>query len=234
MLAIYKRDVKSFFKTPAGYIFMGIFLCASGFLCSLSTLQAQTCDVSTYFQFLMFAYVVIIPLLTMKSFAEEKRQGTEQLLLTSPVSLWSMVLAKFAAAFTMFLITIGVSCLFFIPLGIYGEPNPGKILGCLIGMILIASCFIAIGLFVSSLTENQFVAAMGTVGLLALLVILGVLDSYINSKLISVIIGWVSIYSRFTNFTYGIFDLPAVLYYISVCVVFLFFTVRIYEKRRYA
>ncbi len=234
MFAIFKRDIKSYFKTPAGYIFMGIFLCASGFLCSLSTLQAQTCDVSSYFQLLMFAYVIIIPLLTMKSFAEERRQGTEQLLLTSPVSLWSMVLAKFAAAFTMFIITIAVSCLFFIPLGIYGEPNPGKILGCLIGMILIASCFIAIGLFVSSLTENQFVAAMGTVGFLAFLVVLGVLDSYITSPIISAVIGWVSIYSRFANFTYGIFDIAAVLYYISVCAVFLFFTVRIYEKRRYA
>lgn len=234
MFAIYKRDIMSYFKTPAGYIFMGIFLCAAGFLCSLSTLQAQTCDVSSYYQLLMFAYVIIIPLLTMKSFAEERKQGTEQLLLTSPVSLWSMVIAKFLAAFTMFVITIAVSCVFFIPLGMYGEPNAGKILGCLIGMILIASCFIAIGLFISSLTENQFVAAMGTIGLLALLVVLGVLDSYINNAVISAVIGWLSIYSRFTVFTYGIFDIAAVVYYISVCAVFLFFTVRIYEKRRYA
>lgn len=234
MIAIFKRDIKAYFRTPAGYIFMGIFLCAAGFLCSLSTLQSQTCDVSNYFQLLMFAYVVILPLLTMKSFAEERKQGTEQLLLTSPVSLWSMVLAKFAAAFTMFLITVALSCLFFIPLGIYGEPNAGKILGCLIGMILIAMCFISIGLFVSSLTENQFVAAMGTIGLLAFLVVLGVLDTYISSAVISAVIGWVSIYSRFTSFTYGIFDPASVLYYISVCAVFLFFTVRIYEKRRYA
>lgn len=234
MTAIYKRELKAFFKTPSGYVFMGIFLLASAFLFSLTTLQAQTTDVSTYFVLLMFAYVIIIPLLTMKSFAEEKRCGTEQLLLTSPVNLWGMVGAKFLAAFTMFALTIAISCINFIALGVYGEPNVGRIFGCLVGMILIASCFISIGLFISSLTDNQFVAAIGTIGLLAFLVILGVLDSYINSAVISAVIGWVSIYSRFSNFTYGIFDVASALYYISVALVFLFFTVRIYEKRRYA
>lgn len=234
MTAIYKRELKAFFKTPSGYVFMGIFLLASAFLCALSTLQAQTTDVSTYFQMLMFAYVIIIPLLTMKSFAEEKKNGTEQLLLTSPVSLWGMVGAKFLAAFTMFALTIGISCINFIPLGICGEPNVGRIFGCLIGMVLIASCFISIGLFISSLTDNQFVAAIGTIGALAFLIVLGVLDSYINSSVISAVISWVSIYSRFANFTYGIFDVASALYYVSVAAVFMFFTVRIYEKRRYA
>lgn len=234
MTAIYKRELKAYFKTPSGYVFIGIFLLASAFLCALSTLQAGTTDVSTYFLLLMFAYVIIIPLLTMKSFAEEKKNGTEQLILTSPVSLWSLVGAKFAAAFTMFALTMAVSCINFIPLGIYGEPNGGRIFGCLVGMVLIASCFISIGLFVSSLTDNQFVAAIATIGILAFLVVLGVLDSFISSSVISAIISWVSIYSRFSNFTYGIFDISSALYYISFAAVFLFFTVRIYEKRRYA
>lgn len=234
MTAIYKRDIKAYFKTPVGYVFMGVFLCASAFLCALTTLQAKTTDVSNYFQLLMFAYVIILPLLTMKSFAEEKKQGTEQLILTSPVSLWGLVTAKFLSAFTMFLITIGVSCVFFIPLGVYGTVNFGRLLGCLIGIILIAMCFIAIGLFISSLTENQFAAAMGTIGFLAFLVILGVLDSFINSRVISAIINWLSIYSRYTYFVYGIFDVSSALYYISVAAVFLFLTVRVYEKRRYA
>ena len=102
MQTIYKREMRSYFTTPTGYIFAAIFLCASGFLFALCTLQMQTSDVSAYFQFLMYAYIVVIPLLTMKSFAEEKKNGTEQLLLTSPVSLTSMVMAKFLAAFTMF------------------------------------------------------------------------------------------------------------------------------------
>ena len=234
MVAIYKREMRAFFKTPVGYIFMGIFLCASAFLCSFATLKQQSCDVSLYFQLLIMAYVVILPLLTMKSFAEEKKQGTEQLLLTSPVSLTSLVGAKFLSAMTMFVITLGVSCLYFIPLGIYGEPNAGRIFGCVIGMILIGMCFIAIGILVSSLTENQFVAAMVTIGILALLVILGVISTYVNSTVISTVISWVSIYSRFTNFTYGIFDVASALYYISVAGVCLFLTVRVFERRRFA
>lgn len=234
MIAIYKREIRAFFTTPVGYIFMGIFLCVSAFLFSFATLQSGTSDASNYYQLLMIAYVVVLPLLTMKSFAEEKRQGTEQLLLTSPISLLSLVAAKFLACFTMYVVTLGVTCLYFIPLGQYGEPNMGKIFGCLIGMVLIGACFIAIGLFISSLTENQFVAAMGTIGILALLVVLGVMNTYISSDFISMIIGWVSIYSRFSFFTYGIFDISAAVYYISVAFVFLFLTVRVYEKRRYA
>lgn len=234
MSAIYKRDLKAFFRTPSGYVFMAIFLAASGFLYSFTCLHNQTTDVSTYFTMLMFSYVIVIPLLTMKSFAEEKRQGTEQLLLTSPVSIVKLVAAKFFACFTLFLITLAVSCLYMIPLAIYGEPNAGKIFGCLIGMILIATCFIAIGLFVSSLTHNQFVAALGTIGILAVFLALGLAESYLTSGVIREIINWVSIYSRFTYFTYGLFDVSAALYYVSVAAVFLFLTVRVYEKRRYA
>ena len=240
MFAIYKREMRAFFTTPVGYVFMGIFLAASGFLFSINCLFKQNSDVSGFFVMLMFAYVVIIPLLTMKSFAEERRQGTEQLLLTSPVSLVKLVAAKGAACFTMFLITLAISCLYFIPLGIYGSPNAGKIFGCLIGMVLIALCFISIGLFVSSLTQNQFVAAMGTIGILTLFLALGLIESNINTGItfldtaLKTVIDWVSIYSRFSYFTYGLFDVGAAVYYVSVAAVFLFMTVRVYEKRRYA
>ena len=78
MLAIFKRELRSYFTTPTGYVFAAIFLCASGFLFAFCTLQMQTADVSSYFQFLMYAYIVIIPLLTMRSFSEEKKSGTEQ------------------------------------------------------------------------------------------------------------------------------------------------------------
>jgi len=226
--------MSAYFKTPIGYVFMAIFLAASGFLFSFNCLHRATSDVANYFVMLMFAYVIIIPLLTMKSFAEERRQGTEQLLLTSPVKLSALVAAKFLAAFSMFLITLAVSCLYFIVLGIYGEPNLGKIAGCLVGMIFIAACFIAVGLFVSSLTQNQFVAAMGTIGVLILFLALGLLETYVSSPAVKAVIGWVSIYSRFSYFTYGLFDVASAIYYVSVAAVFLFLTVRVYEKRRYA
>lgn len=234
MQAIYKREMRSYFTTPTGYIFAAIFLCASGFLFALCTLQMQTSDVSAYFQFLMYAYIVVIPLLTMKSFAEEKKNGTEQLLLTAPVSLTSMVLAKFLAAFTMFAGTLLVSSLAMAVLGLYSEPNWARVIGCTVGILLVGICFIAIGLFVSSLTDNQFVAAIGTIALLAGLVVVAIINGLIDNYYLRLVLDWISIYSRYMNFTYGIFDVASAVYYLSICVVFLFLTVRVYEKRRLA
>lgn len=234
MQAIYKREMRSYFTTPTGYIFAAVFLCASGFLFALCTLQMQTSDVSAYFQFLMYAYIIVIPLLTMKSFAEEKKNGTEQLLLTAPVSLTSMVLAKFLAAFTMFAGTLLVSSLAMAVLGLYSEPNWARVIGCTVGILLVGICFIAIGLFVSSLTDNQFIAAIGTIALLAGLVVVAIINGLIDNYYLRLVLDWISIYSRYMNFTYGIFDVASAVYYLSICVVFLFLTVRVYEKRRLA
>lgn len=226
--------MRTYFTTPAGYIFMAIFLCAAGFIFSLTTLQEQSTDVALYFQILMIAYIVLIPLLTMRSFAEEKRNKTEQLLLTAPVSLWSLVLSKFLAAFTLFLGTVAVSSLFFVTLGMYGDPNWGRILGCTVGMIFIGVCFIAIGMFLSSLTDNQFTAAVTTIGVLCGLVVLAMLNGILDSYVLRLVLDWISIYSRYTNFTMGIFDFSSAVYYLSMCGVFLFLTVRVYEKRRFS
>jgi len=234
MFAIYKREMHSYFTTPIGYVFVAVFLAVSGFCFGLTTLQMQTSDVSAYFQILMFAYVVMIPLLTMKTFAEERRTRTEQLLLTAPVSLSGMVLAKFLAAFTMFLGTLAVTSLYYIPLAQYGEVNWARVWGSMVAMVLIGMTFVAIGIFVSSLTENQFTAALGTIGILLALLVIGMLNSLIDTYAVRAVLDWVSIYSRYANFTYGIFDFGAVVYYISITVVFLFLSVRVFEKRRWA
>ena len=235
MTAIYKREMRSYFTTPTGYIFAAVFLCASGFLFSVATLREQNADAAVYFQLLIYAYIVIVPLLTMRTFAEEKKNGTEQLILTSPVSLTGVVIAKFLAAFTMFLGTLLVSCTFFGAFAIYAtDPNWAKVIGCAVGVVLIGMCFIAIGLFVSSLTDNLFVAALGTIAILAGLVFVAILNNYIDVYFIRMILNWISIYSRYGNFANGMFDIASAVYYISVCIVFLFLTVRVYEKRRLA
>ena len=234
MLAIYKREMRSYFTTPIGYVFIAVFLAVSGFSFALTTLQTQSSDVSLYFQFLMFAYIVILPLLTMKTFAEERRTRTEQLLLTAPVSLPGMVLAKFFAAFTMFFGTLLVSALYFYPLSLYGDVNWARVWGSLIAMVLIGMTFISIGIFVSSLTENQFTASFATIGILLGLMIVAALNNIIDSYAVRAVLDWISIYSRYMNFTYGIFDFGAVVYYTSLCVVFLFLSVRVFEKRRWS
>ncbi len=233
MTAVYKREMLTYFTTPQGYVFAAVFFLTSAFIFSMTTLQLQTTDISLYFKLLLVAYVIILPLLTMKTFAEEKRTRTDQLLLTSPVSVTGIILGKFFASFTMLVSTVVISLIFCIPLAIYGTPNFAKIIGCMIALIFVGMCFIAVGIFMSTLTENQFVAAIATIASLGGLVALSYLNSLINFYPLRIVLSWLSIYSRYQNFTYGIFDVGAALYYISLCAVFLFLTHRSLVRRRY-
>ena len=234
MLAIYKKEMRTYFTTPLGYVFIAVFLAVSGFVFAFSTFQTQTSDVSGYFQLMIFGYIVIIPLLTMRSFAEERRTRTEQLLMTSPVTIPAMVFAKFLAAFTMFAGTVLLSCVHYLPIFGYGEPNVGRAVGCLIAMLLLGMCFIAVGIFVSTLTESIVTASIGTMTILLVFVVAAIFNNLIDSYVIRSVLSWISVYSRYVNFTYGMFDIAAAVYYLSITGVFLFLAIRVYERRRYA
>lgn len=234
MFAIYKRELRSYFVSPIGYIFVAIFLLASSLLFSYCTLQAgANSSTATYFSMLMYAFIIVLPLLTMKLFADEKKMRTEQLLLTSPVSLMGMVMAKFLAAYTVFAGTYLTSCLNFIVLYQFGTPNTAILIGSSLAILLAGAACIAVGVFISSLTENQLIAALGTMAIIIFFVLSSALNVYIDSSFIRSIINWVSILERFTNFTAGIFDFNAIVYYLSLSFVFLFLTVRVYDKRRW-
>lgn len=244
MSAIFKRDLKSYFTTPVGYVYMAIFLAVNGGAFSMFTIQeGSDSKVASYFTTMIFALIILIPLLTMKTFSEEKKLKTEQLLMTSPVSLGGMVMGKFLAAYTVFAGTFIIGCLNFTALFKYGpknyagtasEYNGAILLGSTIAVLLIGAAFVAIGVFISSMTENQVISAIGTMAVMGLFLVIGLLNSYIPFAPVRTALSWLSIYSRFANFTYGIFDFNAVLYYFSICFVFLFLTVRVYEKRRWA
>ena len=234
MLAIYKRELRSYFVSPIGYIFVAIFLIASGLLFSYCTLHAgANSSTATYFSLLMYVFIIVLPLLTMKLFADEKKMRTEALLLTSPVSLMGMVAAKFLAAYTVFATTFLISCLDFLVLYQYGTPNSAILFGSSLAILLAGAACIAIGVFISSLTENQLIAALGTMAIIVFFVLTSMLNGYIDSAFIRSIINWVSIMERFVNFTSGIFDFNAIVYYLSLSFVFLFLTVRVYDKRRW-
>ncbi len=247
MFAIYKKELRSYFINPVGYVYVGVFLAMSALLCCYTTLQSLTYDTRTYFTYMIFALVVLIPLLTMRLFSEEKKLRTEQMLMTAPVSLTGMVLGKFFAAFTLFTGTLLVSCVNFFPLyaiasdernasslssDVIGPVN-GEIVGRLIGIILIGAAFIAIGTFISSFTESQLAAAVVTIAVILGMVVLGFVNSSIDSYAVRFVIDWISVLSRFSNFSYGLFDFSALVYYLSICMVFLFLTVRVYDKRRW-
>ena len=255
MLAIYRKEIRSYFINPIGYIYLGVFLVFAALLFSYATLNKGTYSTASYFTFLIFSFVILIPLLTMRLFAEERKLRTEQLLLTAPVTITGMVLGKYFAALTVFAGGILLSCINFIPLYVIGAaeragektasthigPVTGEILGSLFAILLLGAALIAVGTLISSLTENQLSAAVITVGAISGMVFLNLLNGLTDADgqprirwyPVRFVIDWVSVMSRFGNFSNGIFDFAALFYYLSIAFVFLFLTVRVYEKRRW-
>jgi len=247
MLAIYKKELRSYFTNPLGFVFVGIFLAVSALLFSYTTFLSKTYDTSSYFLLMIFVLVLLLPLLTMRLFAEEKKLRTEQLLLTAPISLTGMVLGKFFAAFTMFFGCMLVSCINLIPLyaiaaaergnlsysTTYVGPVTAQIVGSMIAIILIGAAFIALGTLVSTLTENQLAAAIITMAAIFGLIFTSLISSFVPVVWIRTALNWISVLGRFTNLSNGVFDIAAAVYYLSLTFVFLFLTVRVYEKRRW-
>ena len=256
MLAIYRKEIRSYFINPIGYIYLGVFLVFSALLCCYTTLISASYSTSSYFTYLIFSFVILIPILTMRLFAEERKLRTEQLLLTAPVTITGMVMGKYLAALTLYVGGILISCVNFIPLYIIGAaeragesdyalthigPVTGEIVGSVIAVILLGAALIAVGTLISALTENQLSAAVITVGVIAVMVLLNVFNlltdsdgqPIIGSYAVRFVISWVSVISRFSAFSQGVFDYSALLYYVSLAFIFLFLPVRVYEKRRW-
>jgi ABC-2 type transport system permease protein len=236
MSAIYKRELRAFFSSPIGYIFVAVFFAVNGALFNYMVLRSSDSGgIGTYYMTILFLFIIIIPLLTMKLFSDERRQHTEQLLLSAPVRLGAMVCGKFFAAYTVFAGTFLLSELLgMIPLYTYGSPNTALLLGNTVGILLIGAAFVAMGTFFSSLTESQLVSALVTMFFIALLLLVSMLNSYIDSAFVRTVLNWISIFSRFYDFSYGIFNFTSLFYYASIVFVFLFLTVRVYEKKRWA
>ena len=166
MLAIYKREMRSYFTSWIGYIFLAIAIAISAFIFCLSTFLygTGTSDTASYFSMMIYLMIIFIPILTMRSFSEERKQKTEVLLMTSPVSSLSMVLGKYLSALTMFAIYIVFSLINLIPLCAHAtfdtisdtmNINGGMIFGSYIALFLVGAAFIAIGIFVSSLQKTN-------------------------------------------------------------------------------
>ena len=236
MLAIFKREMRSYFTSPVGYMFCAIFFAVSGFLFMLNTVQAgENANYSGYFSVILFLFIVIIPLLTMKLISEETKMKTDQLIMTAPITLADIVLGKYLAALAMFGGSFIISsAVYYIPLAMYGNPNLALYIGCVLGVFLVGSAFISIGIFISSLTENQFISAFGTIGAIIFLLFVSSLNSYINNEVVRNFLSGLSITSRYSYFSYGLFSYDSLIYFISLSAVFLFLTIRVFEKRRWS
>jgi len=234
MLAIYKREMRSYFTGVIGYVFLVLFLAIGGAIFCLTTLFSMSANVTNYFLYMLIVSAVILPLLTMKSFSDERKSKTEQLLLTAPVSITGMVLGKFLAAFTMFGGALLVNSLYFIILYFYAQVKTAVLIGNFIALILVGMTFISIGVFVSSLTENQLSAAVGTMAIILVLLAIGIINTLLPDAFwLRYVFNCISIFTRFQTFTNGYFDLSSLLYYLSVTAVFVYLTIRVYDRRRY-
>jgi ABC-2 type transport system permease protein len=234
MLAIYKREMRSYFTGTIGYVFLVLFLAVAGLAFCYTTLFSMSAEVGSFYIIMMIFSAIALPLLTMKSFSEERKSKIEQLLLTAPVSLGSMVLGKFLAAYTMFAGATIFSSLYFLILYRYAFIQVGILLGNIVALLLVGFVFIAIGLFVSALTENQLAAAVGTIGIIMAFLLVGLINTFLPASYwLRYVFDSVSIFTRFQTFANGYFDLSTVIYYISMGGIFLYLTYRVYDRRRF-
>jgi ABC-2 type transport system permease protein len=166
MLAVYKRELRAYFSSPIGYIFSGFFLLIAGIFFTMTVLFAQSPEFTSVLSSVIFVFLLLVPILTMRLMSEDRSKKVDQLLLTSPLSLTGLVLGKYLAAITVFAGTIAVMGIYPIIMSGYGVINAPEIFGGFIGFFLLGCSFVAVGLYISSITESQVVAAIVTFGVL--------------------------------------------------------------------
>ena len=188
----------------------------------------------TYVYSYMFSYCrMVIPILSMRTISDDQKNKTDQALLTAPVSVMGIVIGKFLAAFFVYFIALTGTLMPGVVISFFGAPNWSEILGNYVGSLLYGGAMISIGVFISSLTVSQIIAAIGTFAVSILLVIIGQISSSFSGTWIADVVKWISFESRYSPFTQGQFNLSSVVYFISVMAIFVFFTTRKIESRRY-
>ena len=234
MGAIFRREMGAFFTSGIAYVFLAGFALFSGLFFSLNVVGSGISDMSPMFSSMFLIVVFLIPILTMRLLSEEKKNRTDQGLLTAPVSLTSIVLGKYFAALALFIIAESVVFIYSIIIALCGQVVWSTLLGNYFAMLFLGAAFIAIGLFISSLTENQMASAVIGIFVLFMLYLMDSLAVNIPVEFIQKALIAASFYSRYIELTRGVFDLSTIVYFISRAVLFNFFTVRVLDKRRWA
>ena len=233
MKAVLKREIRSYFTSPIGYVCIAVLLALFGYWYYIVMLAGSSSNIPYVYSYMLSYCMMIIPILTMKTISDDQKNKTDQALLTAPVSVLSIVMGKFLAAFFVFFVAITGTLLPSVAITFFGAPNWTEILGNYVGTLLYGGAMIAIGVFISSLTVSQIIAAIGTFAVPILLVIIGQISSSVSGTWIAEVVTWISFESRYDPFTQGQFNLSSVVYFISVMAVFVFFTTRKIESRRY-
>lgn len=234
MSAILKRELGAFFSSATAYVVMAVFFFFSGLFFNFYVFAQNSTSLTYVFSNMFFIIMFLIPIITMKSFAEEKRQKSDQALLTSPCSLTEIVLGKFLGAFILYALCNAIFLVYAVVISFFAQPQWSVILCTLLGMLLLGGAMIAINIFISVLTESQVVAAVLGMGAGLLISMMNYFISIISISWINAILEKISFMAYFENFTYGILSITDVVFFVSVIALFLFFTVRALEKRRWS
>ncbi len=232
MLAIMRKEIKSYFYAPVAYILIGLFILLSSVFFTYN-LFMQDPNFHENLETMKFLLIFVVPILTMRIIAEDRKNKTEVLLITSPQSLMSIVLGKFLAAYVVFLVMTAITFIYPIIMVFFGGRVTAQLVGAYIGFILLGAAFISIGVFASSLTENQMIAAIVSFVILLIIWLIEPLG-YMFGGILSMILNWISLTSRYGDFAQGLLKVSSIVYYISFAAVFVFLTVRVMEKRRWS
>lgn len=233
MTAIYRREIHSYLSSLIGYIYIAVFWFFSGFYFWGTTLGSNSTEMSYVFSNLFSICIFLIPILTMRLLSEERRNKTDQLLITAPLSLLSLVLGKFLAALTIFIIGVLQTLLCALLVSAFAPPDWAVVLGNCVGLVLLGAALIAIGLFISSVTENQVIAAIGGFAAGLMLLMLDSLSYVLNNRLVTQVIESLSFNNHYIKFTQGLLDFADITFFVSVAAVFIFMTVGVLARRRW-
>ena len=224
MWAVFKKELKSYFLSPIGYVVVGILLLVASVFFYLTTVKYSSIDLGgLYFYTALYGLLIAVPLLTMRMFSEERKTGTEQLILTSPVSITGVVLGKFLAAMAVITIALIISFMYFGILCYFGSPNILLVLVAMLGFLLISGTAVSIGMFASSITESQVIAGVLTMGFLIITLFVPDLDIGLPD---------IAIMSFYQNFPSGVIKLSDVVGPVSLALMFITFTIIVMQRRK--
>ena len=224
MFAVMKKELKSYFFSPIGYVVIGIFLLCFSVFFYLTVLSYGSVDLSIlYYYTALYGLIIIVPILTMRTFSEERKNGTEQLLLTSPTGMFKVVLGKLFSALLVIVITLLISFMFFFIVMYFGSSNIVTTLVSMLGFVLISLAALSFGIFASSLTENQVIAGVITVAFL----IISLFITDISSKF-----SGFALMNYYTSFAQGVISIENIISLLLFSIVFISLTIIVMQRRK--
>ncbi|MDR1001765.1 MAG: ABC transporter permease [Oscillospiraceae bacterium] len=234
MKAIIKKELSGYFRSPVGYVFCGVYIFFSAMYFNAVLSGGSSSDYPEIYYGMLNIILILLPVLTMRLFSEERKNKTDQVLLTSPVSIFSIVMGKFLSAFMVYGGCILFTLLYALVFSYFATPPWALIAGNMVGAAVFGAAFISVGMFISSLTESQIISAICTFAVATIFIILDVIPMITTNPLIVSVVQWVSFVGRYTPFTIGLLDFSSLIFFLSVTATFIFTTISVLERRRWS